>query len=289
MKRYCLVLTMSICTLSMPAFSATSEKAKTTSSVFQVRRMPDYCQLDRRLPDEGLQYCGPTAISNALVWLGKNGYPALLPDEDDLYQAQFKVIKTLGSETYMKTAINAGTDPLDVMSGLDKYIRDCGYEPIIEWKGYREGGKYAAGQIPYPEWLEKGMAGDSNIVLEIGWYNYCARCDSFDRTGGHYVTLVGISMKNKFPRIIIHNPSLGGGQTPKPQICRLVPIKHGTLSAWGNYPDRSAKGFCKLEGITLPDDSRYAIVEGAIKFTAARKLTAKARPDRSSLKLAENN
>jgi hypothetical protein len=250
--------------------------------------MPDYCQLDPRLPKRGEQYCGPTAVSNALVWLAMNGHPNLVPFKKDIEEGQFNVIKALGSDDYMKTAQYAGTDPIDVLTGLDKYISDRGFRPIIEWQGYREGGRYAKGEVPQLSWMaDKFVDGNFNVVLEIGWYSYCEDCKSYKRNGGHYVTLVGLDLRSKEPTMIVHNPSFGGGKNPLPQICKLNLITDGNFAPWGPYRLRPAAGYWVMNGITKPADADIAILEGAVKFTVADKKSRQAKANEHKHLLAE--
>ena len=42
----------------------------------KVATMPDFCQTDSAygsLPNKGRSYCGPAAVSNALLWQAQNG------------------------------------------------------------------------------------------------------------------------------------------------------------------------------------------------------------------------
>jgi hypothetical protein len=278
MKKRFPAVAVILCALTLTSYGELpqeSQNSSKTEGLLKTKSMPDFCQLDSRLPNRGKQFCGPAAVSNALVWLAMNGHRDLVPfDADagtnadtDVAQAQYNVIRTLGSEHYMKTVQYAGTDPIDVLIGLDKYVRSCGYEPAIEWKGYREGGKYARGPIPELEWMTRGFDGKYNVVLEIGWYNYCSHCQSYKRTGGHYVTLTGVKFDGNTPQFIVHNPSVGGGLKPKPQVCTLKAITEGTLAPWSRYSKRPAKGYYTMDGLTMPYNAKIAILEGAVKFT----------------------
>jgi hypothetical protein len=276
MKRISLAVTVLVCALSLSALGANPKQPQKNikpKPFLLIKNMPDICQIDSRLPNRGKEYCGPAAVSNAIVWLAMNGHKELIPscrnitDDKNIDMAQIDVIKTLGSAEYMKTALYAGTDPIDVIYGLDRYIRSCGYEPVIEWKGYREGGKFTRGPIPELNWMNEGFDKEYNLVLEIGWYNYSAHCKSFIRNGGHYVTVTAIDLSGKTPKMIVHNPSIGGGTNPKPQVCTLRQISSGTLAAWSNYDDRPASGYFIIEGLTMPYNAKTAIVEGVIKFS----------------------
>ncbi|NLE30325.1 MAG: hypothetical protein GX629_11720 [Phycisphaerae bacterium] len=289
MKRTFLVVVLLVCALSPVVRSEKNSKSDIDRKSILCRSMPDYCQLDSRLPKRGTQYCGPTAVSNALVWLAMNGHPDLVPfEKNDSELAQFNVIQKLGSDEYMKTARYAGTDPLDVLTGLDKYIRDQGFEPIIEWQGYREGGRYALAEVPQLTWIaDKFIDGDFNVILEVGWYNFCDGCKSYKRKGGHYVTLAGLDLTSENPIMVIHNPSVGGGKEPLPQTCKLQRITYGDFAPWGNYRKRPAAGYWTMDGITMPDNAQIAILEGAVKFSVADKKIVKTKSNNYQYLLAE--
>jgi len=284
MKRSSIAVMVLVCALSLISMGANTQQPQSKAQAQQaakpktflfIKNMPDICQIDSRLPNHGREYCGPAAVSNAIAWLAMNGLTDLIPeckdtknlnDKNNICTSLINVIKTLGSAEYMKTALYAGTDPIDVLYGLERYILSCGYEPIIEWKGYREGGKFTRGPIPDLKWMADGFDQDYNLVLEIGWYNYNTQRRSFIRNGGHYVTVTAIDLSSKTPKLIVHNPSVGGGATPKPQVCSLREITGGSLAAWANYSDRPADGYYIIHGLTMPYNAKIAIVEGVIKF-----------------------
>ena len=126
-------------------------KQKSETNLF-----PDFCQCDKRygsLPKEGKPYCGPTALSNVLVYLDRQGFLNLLLQEDPTAQNQFNLIKLLGSKKYLNTSPKAGTEPIDLMRVLEKYVKEKGYETSIKWKGWTKGGSYTTGAIPDSIWL----------------------------------------------------------------------------------------------------------------------------------------
>lgn len=271
-----------ICLAGSLANCATAAKKSETSSYLKkVKTMPDFCQRDKRfgkLPADGRSYCGPTAISNALLWLANNGHPNLVDRTTAPMQTQFDLIKLLGSARFMKTDKDKGTSPQRIMKGLDKYVNDRGYQAKIEWKSWRKGGKYSTGKIPSRGFLAGAVRGRSNLVLNVGWYTHDNQTDTYTRIGGHYVTMVGYQ---KLPEsklsIIIHDPSPRSGLDTKHETCQLVPILKGTLAKWQKYEKRSAKGYLIMEGIKVKKGAQLGIIDGAIKFSVKRKLPTPAR------------
>jgi hypothetical protein len=274
MKRSSLSVCILVLGLSLCVFGQVRAPARPASHASVVKAMPDFCQLEQRfgrLPGGGSQYCAPVAVSNALVWFHEHGFPNLAPVRQCTPRIQFEVIKNLGSKRYMQTDMETGTSPLETMQGLERYVQDRGYDITIEWKGWREGGKFAsADPIPNPDWLVKNSRGSSNVVVSVGWYTYHRKKKMYERLGGHYVTLVGVETKDKkHPVMYIHNPSFGTepGKKPKPEVCRLVPITEGNFAPWCEYHHQSAKGYFRIEGIRMRDDADFAILDGAIGFS----------------------
>ena len=226
--------------------------------------IPDFCQGNSRygiLPNGGKPYCGPTAISNILVYLDKNGFPNLIEKENPTSQDQFNLIKLLGAR-YTKTSLESGTEPINLMKGLEKYVKEKGYDISIQWKGWTNGGKYSIGRIPEQEWINKVIGKFSYAILQVGWYKYDPKNEFYERIGGHYVT--GVDIKNN--GIIIHDPSLRSGIESKDELCKFSQIKSGKLSGWEKYKERNATGYLKLEGIKVKECADIGIVDGAFIF-----------------------
>ena len=257
--------------LSSPVIAAPKQEPATQLKF--LKSMPDFCQMDRRLPGGGLQYCAPVAVSNVLVWLDQNGFPEILPDQDNSAEAQYHLIKRLGSQDYMNTDEETGTSPRETMLGLEKYAHDRGYDVAIEWRGWRDGGKFAAKkESPDLAWLKDGTTDLYNTIISVGWYTHDFQKKIFTRLGGHYVTIVGIdTRKPKEPVLYIHNPSFGLGRNPKPQKCTLSTINRGYFGPWCGYRARPAKGYFQIDGIPKRPDAQIAILDGGIKFTLLNK------------------
>lgn len=219
--------------------------------------IPDFCQAK-----VGNVYCGPTSVSNILIYLDKNNFQNLLPIKNPSSKDELSLIKLLGSDNYMKTSLETGTEPFDLMKGLEKYVTEHSYNISLSWKGWSEGGDYSMGPAPDPTWIKCALDNGSNSVLQIGWYKFDKKKNFYKRIGGHYVTVVGF----KGDKVIIHDPSVRSGDIPKDELCTFLPIKDGTLSSWQSYKKRDAKGFYKIDGLKLKEGANCAIVDGAVVF-----------------------
>jgi hypothetical protein len=211
---------------------------------------PDFCQEDSRfgaLPGNGKAYCGPAAISNILIY--KN-----IGSEKD----QFQLIKLLGSKEYMNTT-RYGTEPINLIQGLKKYLREKGHDVNINWQGWQFGGHYTTSQIPDLNLLKN----PNGSILQIGWYKYNSEKDFYERISGHYLTVINYKNDNA---VIVHDPSIRSGIESKDEYCKFTKINSGTLSNWHEYNIREANGYYKIEGIKFKEGADTAIVDGIFSF-----------------------
>ena len=229
--------------------------------------IPDICQVPPRagmLPENGSQYCAPTSVANVLVWLDNNGFPNMVPDADGW--THYNLIAHLGKPSFMRVG-EKGTGPLATMTGLEKYCRERGYEVLIEWQGWRNGGKYAVASNLDPRWLFEGVVGSSNVVLNIGWYRHHPATDTYERIAGHWVTMVGYDAASESgPHIVVHDPSLRTGRDLRNDYYRLMPIRTGNFAKWHKYEAGPASGWLMLEGIRLKRGADCAVLDGAFRF-----------------------
>ncbi|MBI3589814.1 MAG: C39 family peptidase [Candidatus Melainabacteria bacterium] len=187
--------------------------------------MPDFCQADTRygeFPKDGKHhYCAPTAVSNILVYLDTNGFPNMLaPDVPNNYD-QFKLIKLLGSDKYMKSA--HGTKTSNLMSGLEKYVKERGYKISIQYKNLKHVGKYLViDKTLKPSWIKNKLDENYECVLGVNFYSRKKK----ERIGGHYVTVVDFQDNDPL-KILVHDPSSRSGIEPKTELWQFIPTKKG--------------------------------------------------------------
>lgn len=235
--------------------------------------MPDFCQENKNLPDNGSTYCGPVAASNILVHLDRNRFQNLLDVTDPADNDQLELIKLLGSNRYMRTSLH-GTPPINLMSGLEQYITDRGYTPSIKWRGKESGGKYASGtELPDPAWLKKEIENGSHAILIMGFYEKLeGGITLFLRSGAHYVTLNGFKSDRE---IFIHDPGPHSGKEPKKELYKLVPIQDGRMGSGLGGSVRSANGYWMLEAINPINPSPVLILEGVVVFNIENRVAAR--------------
>jgi len=237
--------------------------------------VPDFYQADRAyglLPLHGAAYCGPTAASNALVWLDQHGCGNLLDAEKPGPQDQFELIRLLGTADYMATHPVNGCGPAGIMDGIKRYCFERGYRALIEHAGWRTRHCRVADK-PTIDWMLEGVRGTSNLLLNIGWYKTEDGGTTHTRLGGHYLTVVGYEAAGGRTWLIIHDPAKRNHPRQRnsvsrcPVKCLLSPLPAGTMLRKKVLAAIFAgDGLFTLQGIKLKKGRDLAIVDGAIAF-----------------------
>ncbi|MCG8668107.1 MAG: C39 family peptidase [Pseudomonadales bacterium] len=220
-----------------------------------INKIPDFTQTEIKGASfgNGQQFCGPTAVSNSIIWLSKSK------------DSQADLIKKLASKPYMNTSLKNGTGTKGMLKGIHKISRELfGNYRTLTYKGWRiHQKKYSSGEkAPDINWLKEGISAKSAVWLNIGWYKRAANHIDFVRTGGHWVTLVGHQGKNT---LIIHDPAPRAGKHFANEYVRAEKLRSGKLTGKKKGLPISAKGFLALkEGMHIKKKADYAIIDGAI-------------------------
>lgn len=256
----------------MSAASAPAVCAPIFQSLEKMGSTPDLKQTDpaAHLPDGGVAYCGPVAASNSLAWLASHGYENLLPREHGRKGSEADLANLIGSAKYMDTTYKCGTSPAEVLLGLSRYVKDCGYSyQRLEYEGWRnDSSEFQTGvTVPDLNWIKGGLVGDSAIILNIGWYKFDAKKNQYRRIGGHWVTLVGYGVDEKGkidPNVIvIHDPAARLQISPGHGVVHIEKISGGTLVQCDGT--HSARGFFKMaRGMLIDRRASCGIMDGAI-------------------------
>jgi hypothetical protein len=228
----------------------------------KVREMPDFCQIQQGLPKNGAFYCGPASAANFLIWLDNNGFDNLIPGDSNDPKARFGLVKKLGEKDYLNTGAS-GTSLYFLMKGLEKYIQDQGYDVKVEHKGarFRAERYHASDQVDLP-WLLEGVQGNSNILLDIGFYK--KENGAYVRKGGHFVTVAGYVIDENKVQLVIHDPSARTGKQAKHEYCQLVPMGDENLVEHGR--SAGAAGYYMLKGLSRKGGTDIAVVDCAFRF-----------------------
>ena len=172
--------------------------AKPVGHTEKVVGTPHFYQCDPRakFPEEGRNYCGPTAVSDSLVYLAGHGFPKLLPEGNtDPTETQIALIKQLAD--YMNTDPTVGTNAGHACDGIKKYVEASGYTcKSIEFRGWarltKEMATYATASLAPMKWIKEGASGSHSAAwLSLGWYVSGTKPNEWKRVGGHWVAVVG--------------------------------------------------------------------------------------------------
>lgn len=260
---------------ALAASVALPAESRAERYVAKLGSMPDFYQADRAygpLPRHGAAYCGPTAVSNALVWLDTNGFGKLLPGACPGPQEQFQLIRILGSEAYMGTDPIKGTGPAGIMRGIQRYCAEKGYVARVEYAGWRTR-RHRVSETPALPWLLARTRGTSSLIINLGWYKRDAAGKSYTRIGGHYVTAVGYESRSRQHFIYVHDPAKRNHPKQRnslarcPVRCELRPLPAGATLRTQKGRTLPAEGYPVLDGLRIRRGADCAIIDGAVAFS----------------------
>jgi hypothetical protein len=261
----------------------------------KIAATPDFCQVDEagKFDNGGKVFCGPVAVSNSLVWLSQNGFPKLLPAVDKKVElagddgsadgdvkidaqkaAQIELIRTLGSPDFMSTEGRDGTSAKRLMLGLTKYVTQHGYKlDRLEYRGWSKLNKELkpSDEKPSLDWMKQyisqpGAAG----WLNIGWYKYDEATKEYQRTGGHWITLVGYGVtadsKPDATVLITHDPSRRSGPGVVTHHMRVAEMPAGKLihNTDKNLTADAAGRHKVADGFIIKKGNDAAVIDGVV-------------------------
>jgi hypothetical protein len=227
--------------------------------------MPSFGQRNPAFSGGGIRYCGPTAASNALMWLADHGYPKLKPQVGDAAKAQTEMIQRLAN--YMGT-FHEGTSVDSFASGIRSYIGAAGYASRA-W--LHSGNRCASRVLEPPDVHVMGNLTDGKTVmwLSVGWYSLDGESKKYHRDHGHWLTLVGYGTnqcgETDSNSLVIADPEAPNGM----RFVTLAALNQGRISdgllktdakGYFGIPELNAQrpgggtGYCILEtieGMTL--------------------------------------
>ncbi|MBK7582707.1 MAG: hypothetical protein IPI67_21235 [Myxococcales bacterium] len=247
--------------------------ARATRLAEQLRNMPDLTQTDPALgvSGGGEAWCGPVAMSNALMWLAENGRETLVPTGESERARHLELVRKLGSGRYMGTTPNGGTGVKNVLQGLHAFMRDSGWGyKRLAYQGWRGHPVRFTTGVKSAElgFIEQALAQGGIAVIHAGWYTPAKYGgDFYRRHGGHWLTVVGSNIdENAEPTpdtLVVHDPAPYAGAEGARHFVKLTRLESGWLMAEdGAFP---AKGFTRLEGgMKIKKDGDLAVLDGAI-------------------------
>jgi hypothetical protein len=201
---------------------------------------------------DGQQFCAPVSVSNSLVWLEGN--------KDEQYQID--LVHKLSSPAYMNTNTKNGTSVYEVTDGVHKYAAErWGKYKTLQYSGWRKVRPQfrSTQQQPTVAWMTSGVHRKGAVWLNIGWYNQNGV--DYQRTGGHWVTLVGYEQG----KLVIHDPAPRAGKSFSNQFISLEPLTGGKL-VHSKYVTPAQGYFAIVDGMHISSKGTIAIIDGAVRF-----------------------
>jgi autotransporter-associated beta strand protein len=156
----------------LPGFAeAQNTRPADTPPIVQIDEGPD----NSGLPNDGLDYCGPTSMTMNLFWLRSQGFTTLAPEFNDASAYELdRVIAGLAG-----TGPPIGTTGEGLANGVALYL---------SFKGLAGNFASAVTTAPTQADLAGNFSGYTMLSTLIGWFE--RNGSSYDRNGGHFVSLL---------------------------------------------------------------------------------------------------
>ena len=172
--------------------------------------MPDFDQNQ----DQWQAYCGPTAVANCLWWYDAVPEGWTPPELIELLAEYFHTNPSWG--TYVDT----------MQMGLEQYFQDFGqdFEVALQESTFR---------MPDFVEMEDSLKACQDIILLLGFWEEVLP-DSFERVGGHYVTMAGVCSESL--KIAVSDPYWDNAESDGPGRVRPPHDPHPTNDTLHNDP-----------------------------------------------------
>lgn len=223
---------------------------------------PDLLQTDSKagFPGGGKMFCAPVAVSNGLMWLAANGYPALAPVAKDPQAAQHALVLALAEPRFLNQDLGEGTGAGDLLRGVASWVKQAGYTyKRVEFQGWRKHGpSYSTGvAVPQLDWVKRALLGPSAVWLNVGWYKHTK--EGYARVSGHWVTLVGYDGDV----LIVHDPSPRSEQGGVQNRVTIREIAGGQLTGKKAELPLGATGYFAITGgLPVKNGAHVGIIDG---------------------------
>lgn len=260
-----LLLAICLTGIDSPDGEVASEKQLKLSRIVDT---PDLTQRQTRLPVSGSAYCAPASVSNAFVWLSKQGYPRLL-DNSLANGDQIELARVLGTPEFMDTDPADGTGPNGLINGVRKYVTRHGYRIArLETQGWRVSNRSAAARSRVRhanlDWAARELQRKAVVLLNVGWYSKDG--STYHRHGGHWVVMVGAKQEPDGYTILIRD-SQGRSKVGAHEKVVARQVVNGILEGDQKQLPLSAQGAWELGGelrISSSGQSNTSILDAIV-------------------------
>ena len=265
-----------------------SDSGRTSPAPLQANLLPAFC-IDRvgstphyyqrdtafgMFPDSGATYCGPVAVSNLFFWFSRHGFPSLVPSCGDPRHNQHDLICALASSRYMKTGSD-GSTVQGLCDGIKHYLQEHKVDGEVTFEGmFNVSREFKSGsEVPDIEKMELFSTGNRAAWLNIGWCTFDAATNTYHRTGGHWVSLIGYGSNGhkEVPGcLVVNDPDF---EDATDVFLTTEEITSGTIMNGNTGTKRSAAGYRRFSG-SLP--SCYGVICGVVYLSLKPAINAQA-------------
>lgn len=226
------------------------------------------------LPDDGMEYCGPTAMTMNVAWLGLVGHSRLAPTTTGEQTQEFfiNLDRTLGG--LMQADAYNGTTDNGVLLGMELYFKMKGYEGNYTAAMGGIWGDVNGNNPTTPTWNDLKTIADNSAenlhlgAFLVGWYDTSSTV--WQREGGHFLAIVETPENGN---VVINNPYPNPGMSVRQNII-LSAVPDNTNGESGGPPTyplggalNASDGMQYPNGGTMPPGYTTPVIEEWLRFT----------------------
>lgn len=226
------------------------------------------------LPDDGMEYCGPTAMTMNVAWLGLVGHSRLAPTTTAGQTQEFfiNLDRTLGG--LMQADAYNGTGDNGVLAGMELYFKMKGYEGNYTAAMGGIWGDASGNNPTIPTWSDLQNVADNTAenlhfgAFLVGWYDTSSAV--WQREGGHFLAIVETPTDGV---VVINNPYPNPGMSVRQNII-LSDVPANTEGESGGPPTyalggapNASDGMQYPNGGTMPPGYTTPVIEEWLRFT----------------------
>lgn len=226
------------------------------------------------LPADGLNWCAPTAVAMSLLWLGKNGWSQIGPAAPTQSDALNLDLLLAG---LADTSALGGTSAENLQSAVAAYLNARGI-PSTAFT-------YPPGtDQPSVDLIAQLNQNQTVVTVLLGWYTPASPgSNTYQRTGGHFVAILGQGQPNP-GELTIGNPcpsTLQSAPDLPAFALQTLPISNftGTSTDLPTQP-KAGTYYLQFPDVTWPEGTQAVtpVLESVFALTVAMSEQSSNKP-----------
>ena len=259
------------CLEPIPAGSGAGLSDKVTTTPLLVQDGFGYGGAE--LPADGLNWCAPTAVAMSLLWLGKNGWSQIGPAAPTQSDALNLDLLLAG---LADTSALGGTSADNLQSAVAAYLNARG----IPSSAFT----YPPGtHQPSVDLIAQLNQSQTVVTVLLGWYTVSPGSNTYQRTGGHFVAILGQGQPNP-GELTIGNPcpsTLQSAPDLPAFALQTLPISNftGTSTDLPTQP-KAGTYYLQFPDVTWPEGTQAVtpVLESVFALTVAMSEQSSNKP-----------